>query len=237
MVTASYPGMLKFFVFCMVIMGWTHCSFAQTLTKGLIVDSLTMESIPGVHIIIRNPFRSAVSDAQGMFTISTHRGDTLRFSFLGYARTVAVIAGDEDILFVKMRDQSTLLNEIIIRDTPLFSDSKYIQSPTFSSMKPLQASSVPGSVNFAYFTKEEREKRKLVAKIRDLERVRAYIEIVTDPDIRYRIMTDNSLSEARYYELLAVFNQTRQDVMYSGNPAVILSSLFTYFEKSADAKK
>src|SRR5436190_12048532 len=123
MIPASYSGMLKHVAFCVVMLMGLHLhSFSQTLTKGLIVDSLTMESIPGVHIIIRNPFRSAVSDAQGMFAISTHRGDTLRFSFLGYTRAIAVIAGDEDILFVKMRDQSTLLQEIIVRDSPLFGD-------------------------------------------------------------------------------------------------------------------
>ena len=102
-------------------------------------------------------------------------------------------------------------------------------------MKPLEAAS--GSVNFAYFTKAEKEKRKLVAKIRDLERARTYIEIVTDPAIRHKIITDNSLTEARYYELLAMFNQSRQDVMYSGNPVLILSSLFAYFAKSAEIKK
>jgi hypothetical protein len=235
MIRASYPGMLKSAGFGMLIMGLCLQSFSQTLTRGIIVDSLTMESLPGVHITTRNPFRAAVSDAQGMFVISTRKGDTLSFSFLGYARAVAVIGGDEDILFVKMRDQSTLLQEILVRDSPLFGNSKYIQSPTLSTTRPLQASS--SGVNFAYFTKEEREKRKLVARIRDLERVRAYIEIVTDPDIKHRIMNDNSISEERYYELLAIFNQTRQDVMYSENPTIILSSLFTYFENFSGSKK
>jgi len=236
MIHASYSGMLKNIGFCgLLLAGLSVNSFSQTITKGLIVDSLTMESLPGVHIVVRNPFRSAVSDAQGIFAISTRIGDTLWFSFLGYARAVAVIAGNEDILFVKMRDQSTMLNELVVRDSPLFGDSKYIESPTFSTMKALEAGS--GSVNFAYFTKAEKEKRKLVARIRDLERARAYIEIVTDPDIRHKIINDNSITEARYYELLAIFNQTRQDVMYSENPALIISSLFTYFERSAAVKK
>jgi hypothetical protein len=235
MVPASYSGMLKCIGFCFGIIGLNLDSFSQTITKGLVVDSLTMESLPGVHIIVRNPFRSAVSDAQGIFAISTKRGDTLRFSFLGYGRAIAVITGEEDILFVKMQDQSTMLNELVVRDSPLFGDSRYIQSPTFSTMQPLRASS--SGVNFAYFTKEEKEKRKVVAKIRDLERARAYIEIVTDPDIRHKIMNDNSLTEQRYYDLLAIFNQTRQDVMYSGSPALILSALFSYFESSAESRK
>ena len=236
MSNASYSGMLKSIGFCgLILAGLSVNSFSQTITKGLIVDSLTMESLPGVHIVIRNPFRSAVSDAQGIFIISTRVGDTLRFSFLGYAKAVAVVAGDEDILFVKMRDQSTMLQELVVRDSPLFGDSKYIQSPTFSTIRSLEAAS--GGVNFAYFTKAEKEKRKLMARIRDLERARAYVEIVTDPDIRHKIINDNSLTEARYYELLAIFNQTRQDVMYSENPALIISSLFAYFERSAGVKK
>jgi hypothetical protein len=109
----------------------------------------------------------------------------------------------------------------------LHGTSRYIPS-MLSTIKPLAAS--PGGVNFAYFSKLEKEKRKLVAVIEELERARIYIEIVTDPDFRYNMMSKYNLSEDQFYELLAAFNQTHHEPIHSSNELLIMYTLYSYFE-------
>lgn len=224
----------KIYILIVVLLAASLIGNSQKLVKGIVVDSLSLENLTGVHIKVKHSHHAGVSDASGIFVILANPHDTLTFSFVGYAKATQRVNEEDEIMFVRMRDESILLKEITIHDSPLFGDKKYIESPTLSTTKPLQASS--SGVNFAYFSKMEKEKRKLVAIISELERARAYVEIVNDPDVREKIMNNYSISESRYYELLARFNQTHPDIMYSANSALILNSLFSYFENASDKK-
>ena len=224
----------KIYILSFVLHAASLIGNSQKLVKGIVVDSLSLENLTGVNIKVKHSHHAGVSDASGIFVILANPHDTLTFSFVGYAKATQRVNEEDEIMFVRMRDESILLKEITIHDSPLFGDKKYIESPTLSTTKPLQASS--SGVNFAYFSKMEKEKRKLVAIISELERARAYVEIVNDPDVREKIMNNYSISESRYYELLARFNQTHPDIMYSANSALILNSLFSYFENASDKK-
>ncbi len=213
-----------------VVIGMTFgvCVAQKKLVKGMVVDSLTLEALSGVHVLVRNSGMAAVSDQSGIFAIVAASNDTLTFSYVGYSRAIRTVDFNEEIMFVRLKNESLLLKEIVIRDTPLFGPSRYIHSPTLSTIKPLAASR--GGVNFAYFSKMEKEKRKLVAVIKELEAARMYIEIVTDPDFRYNMIRKYQLSEQRYYDLLAVFNQTHDAAIHSSNQSQILYALYEYFE-------
>ncbi len=207
----------------------TGMCFAQKkLIKGMVVDSTTLEALSGVHVLVRNSGMAAVTDQSGIYAVVAASNDTLTFSYVGYSRSVRTVDLNEEIMFVRLRSESFLLKEIVIRDSPLFGPSRYIHSPTLSTIKPLAAGS--GGVNFAYFSKMEKEKRKLVAVIKELEAARMYIEIVTDPDFKYNMMKKYQLSEQRYYDLLAVFNQTHDTAIHSSNQSQILYALYEYFE-------
>jgi hypothetical protein len=216
-----------FALMALLLTGLTGFS-QKKLVKGMVVDSLTLEGLPGVHVRIKNSELAAATDPSGIFAIVASEEDTLSFTSIGYARTLRTVDLAEEIMFVRLRSESLLLKEIVIHDTPLFGKSRYIQSPTLSTIRPLAASR--GGVNFAYFTKMEKEKRKLVAVISELEQARVYIEIVTDPDFRYNMMKKFDLTEDRYYELLAIFNQTHPEVIHSSNESKILYALHYHFE-------
>jgi len=204
------------------------CFAQKKLIKGMVVDSLTLEALSGVHVVVRNSGRTAITDPTGIYAVVASANDTLTFSYVGYLPAIRTVDLNEEIMFVRLRGESLLLKEIVIRDTPLFGTSRYIRSPTLSTIKPLAAS--PGGVNFAYFSKLEKEKRKLVAVIEELERARIYIEIVTDPNFRYNMIWKYNLSEDRFYELLAVFNQTHDEPIHSSNESLIMYALYSYFE-------
>lgn len=203
------------------------CFAQKKLIKGIVVDSLTLEGLSGVHVVVRNSGTIAVTDLSGIYAVVASANDTLTFSYVGYSPAIRIVDLNEEIMFVRLRSESLLLKEIVIRDTPLLGTSKYPHS-TLSTIKPLTASR--GGVNFAYFSKLEKEKRKLVAVIEELERARVYIEIVTDPDFRYNMMSKYKLSEDRFYELLAVFNQTHDEPIHSSNKSLIWYALYSYFE-------
>jgi hypothetical protein len=211
-----------------LVLVFAMCFAQKKLIKGMVVDSLTLDALSGVHVLVRNSGMAAVTDPSGIFAIVASSTDTITFSYVGYSRAVMPVDFNEEIMFVRLHDESLLLKEIIIRDTPLFGPSRYIRSPTLSTIKPLAAAR--GGVNFAYFSKLEKEKRKLVAVIAELEQARKYIEIVTDPDFRYGMMTKYKLSEEKYYDLLAVFNQTHDTAIHSSNESQILYALYEYFE-------
>ncbi len=196
----------------------------------MVVDSLTLNNLPGVHVKIKNTNRTAVSDLNGIFVIQIESKDTLIFSSVGYSKTELPVNIEDEIMFVRMHEESIMLKEIVIRDRAYHLKYNYFKSPTLSSTKPLPAA----GVNFGYFSKGEKEKRKLVAVMRDLERVRVYVEIVNDKGLREEIMEKYSISESRYYDLLAAFNQRNDELMHSANADLILSSLFFYFEHSSN---
>lgn len=197
------------------------CFAQKKLIKGMVVDSLTLEALSGANVVVRNSGTKAVTDASGIYSVVASANDTLTFSYVGYSQATMIVDLNEEIMFVRLRSESVLLNEIVIRDTPLLRSM-------LSTIKPLAAAS--GGVNFAYFTKSEKEKRKLVAVIEEFERARAYIEIITDPGFRDNIKSKYKLSEDRLYELLAVFNQTHEVPIHSSNKSLILYTLHSYFE-------
>src|SRR5258708_539632 len=221
----------KIYVLTVVLLSTTLSANAQKLIKGIVVDSVSLENLQGVHIKVKNSPRATFTDAKGIFILLVNTRDSLTFSYVGYAKVIAPVYDQDEIMFVQMHEQSTVLHEVVILDKPLLLE-KYIDSPTLRETRPLHAA----GINFSYLTKAEKEKRKLVEVTKELEQARIYVEIVTDPELKRQIMEKYSISEARFFELLAAFNENNRDVMYSANANIIFYSLYTYFENSLNKK-
>ncbi|CAN5552537.1 hypothetical protein BH10BAC4_BH10BAC4_11010 [soil metagenome] len=213
---------------------------SQKLIRGLVVDSLTLNNIPGVNVKVKKADRGTVSDVNGIFVIMVYPGDTLIFSSVGYTKSEMLAQPDEEIMFVRLHEESIMLKEVVIRDRSYQYIKKEIYSPTLTKTKPLKAGGAGGAgaaINFAYFSRQEKEKRKLVAVLQELERVKVYESIVNNPDFKYDIMEKYSLTESKYFELLAIFNQTQSSIIHSGDEVGILYSLHYYFNASSSSKK
>src|SRR5882724_1183775 len=96
------------------------CFAQKKLIKGMVVDSLTLEGLSGVHVLVRNSGMAAVTDPSGIYAVVASSTDTLTFSYVGYSRSVRTVDLNEEIMFVRLRSESFLLKEIVIHDTPLF---------------------------------------------------------------------------------------------------------------------
>lgn len=231
---------LKTYLTFLLLLSATTLSYSQKLIKGIVVDSASLNNLQGVNVKLKNSNRGTSTNASGIFTIVATEKDTLIFSFVGYARVVSPVYLEDETMFVRMHEESVILKEVVIKDRGFHINQKYVKSPTLTTTKPLKAAGFGSSggvgINFSYFSKLEKEKRKLVKVMAINEKVKAYIEIVNDPDVKSEIMERHSITEEKFYDLLAIYNETHKDVMYSSNSGLILNSLLSYYEK-ATAKK
>jgi hypothetical protein len=86
---SSYKAPILFIAILLVFS--TRLSLAQSiLSKGRILGQ-NMEVLEGVTIYNKNTSEKVNSDKQGIFSISTKKGDTLIFTFSKYSKDVRVI--------------------------------------------------------------------------------------------------------------------------------------------------
>jgi hypothetical protein len=212
-------------------------SYSQKIIKGMVVDSVTLNSLQGVNVKIKHSNRGTSTNANGVFTIVANETDTLLFSIIGYTKAELPIYIEDETMFVRMHEESVLLKEIIVKDQGFHINQKFAKSPTLTTTKPLKASTSGGiGVNFSYFSKLEKEKRKLVKIMAENEKVKIYLDVVNDPDLKYEIMERHAITEEKFYELLALYNESHKDVMYSSNSGLILNSLLSYYENATGKK-
>lgn len=202
---------------------------AQTLYRGIVVDSVTLASVVDVHISIKHGNRGTVTNSSGSFLISAKPSDTLLFSAIGYHSVELPLMFEEDALFILLREDRLLLNEITIRSTRLYPNP--IADRTKAPPRTLSLVSAFGSP-FDYFWKLEREKRKLTRVIEENNRTQTFRQVITDPDVKTILMEDHDVDEDTYYKLIEQFNLKHPAVHYFTDPDAIMEALHGFFEKS-----
>lgn len=207
---------------------------AQKILKGIVVDSITLNAVPSASVRVKGTTRGTITNVNGVFSIKVAGNDTLIFTSVGYDELHLPIYMDDEVMFVKLTQHVTMLKEVTIIGRPeaekkeLPSLKLRSKSTPFSGATP--SSGFGASVNLAYFSKEEKEKRKLVRINRELAQTQTYAEIVTNPQIKSEIQSRFSLSDSTYYSILTHFNERHQEVTHSGKQGEILAALFSFFE-------
>lgn len=87
-------------------------TFGQTKLSGTVTDE-NKQPIPGVTIKISGTEKGTVTDVDGHYFISAEKGQTLVYSFVGYATTNVVIT-DKTVINVSMLGDSKTLNEVVV---------------------------------------------------------------------------------------------------------------------------
>ncbi|MFM8914124.1 MAG: carboxypeptidase-like regulatory domain-containing protein [Flammeovirgaceae bacterium] len=219
-----------------VVFATWHCAYGQKFIKGIVVDSATLTNLAGVHVLVKGTNRATSTNNNGVFTVLATEKDTLIFTYVGYAREKLAVHLEDETMFVRMREESILLKEVVVKDRFMLLNERYIKSPTLQSSKPLKAAgfSQQGGVgvNFSYFSKQEKEKRKLGKIMAENEMVRVYMEMTNDSDLKDEIMARFKIDEDQFYDLLAIYNEKHKDIMYSSNSGLILNSLLSYYQEA-----
>jgi len=220
--------MLKFvslFILGFVI---TQTTSAQNLYSGMVVDSVTLQGIPLVHVTNKRNQTTVTTNENGIFKIKALAADTLIFSSVGYQTIVLPLLYEEDVLFIRLRESFQLLQELTIKATRLYPgniEDRTREAPR-KPMEPFQAAQSP----FTYFSKTEREKRKIFRYIEESNKTQVFVQVITNPEVKKILMDAYELTEDEYYDGLAKFNFTYKDMQYATNPDDIMEALHGFFQ-------
>ena len=86
--------------------------FAQTTVSGTVTDE-NNTPIPGANVIVVNTTRGVQTDFDGNYSIEVSSGESLRFSYIGYASQTFAITGQQT-LNVVLSEDTALLDEVVV---------------------------------------------------------------------------------------------------------------------------
>ncbi len=96
--------------------------------SGVIMTSDSLRGIPYAHIIIKNVGRGTISNYEGFFSFVAAKGDSIRFSCIGYEVQIFVIPGEletDRYSVIQLMTRDTFhLPETIIYPWPTLNNSK-----------------------------------------------------------------------------------------------------------------
>jgi len=208
-------------------------SFSQKLFSGIVIDSASFEELPGVVVHVKHSERWTITSTTGHFRILANQQDTLTFTMLGYHDMELPLFFEEDVMLLRISEQVRILDEVTIRATRLYPNE--ILNRT--KVAPKKMSGLDGfAAPFDYFSRLEKEKRKLARIVEENNRTQTYVQVITDPVVKEIIMKAYDLRELTYYEYLSVFNQRHPAISYSNDPEEIMEALHAFF-LSATSKK
>lgn len=220
--------MLKIVAVSAVLLVLSLDVFSQKTTRVIVIDSLSFEALPAVFVRVKNTNTSFLVEPTGIFTLKTKTTDTLLISHIGYYETIVPLIFEEDAILVRLQPKITLLDEVVITSRRLYPNEL---RPRVS--KTPITRTVMGSLHqpWEYFNKREKEKRKLVKLMQEHDRIKTFMEVITDPSIKEELMEDYSVEEALYYDILVKFNRQKFPVIYSNDSDKIIEALHTFFER------
>jgi hypothetical protein len=201
---------------------------AQKMTHGIVVDSVSLTALQGVHVKVKNSDRGTSTNSKGEFYIATQPTDTLLLTRIGYNDLAVPLLFEEEDILIRLKERVRLLKEITITATRLRASEIVRATRTMPrKMSTADAFSSP----WDYFTRGEKDKRKATKLINENNRIRTYVEVIHDQLVREEIMDELNISETEYYVTLAAFNKQSQDVLYSTDRQEIITSLKTFFRQ------
>jgi hypothetical protein len=203
-------------------------AFAQRITHGIVVDSLTIGPLQGVHVKIKGSNKGTVTDAKGEFYIPAQRADTITLSRVGYVDLTIPLFFEEEDIMIRMKERVRMLKEITISGTRL-SDGEVTR--TTRTMPRKMSTADAFSSPWDYFTRGQKDRRKTTKLINENNRIRTYVSVVYDQLLREEIMDAHGLSETEYYNILAAFNSQSRDVLYSTDEYEIIDALKSFFRQ------
>ncbi len=113
-------------IFLLIFSGFTlHAQERETgavLLTGMVLDADTRSPMPYVGVQVKNTVYGTASDINGYFSIFISAGDTLTFSYIGYAEArfimPAKLSQENYSLIQLMRQETILLSEVVIFPWP-----------------------------------------------------------------------------------------------------------------------
>jgi hypothetical protein len=110
---------VRFLIFLLLVLVGS-VAYGQKFYRGIVVDSASLVNLPGVHITIKNTNKGVATNASGGFLISAKPIDTLVFTAVGYHALELPLMFEEDALFILLRENRIMLQEVTIKSHRLY---------------------------------------------------------------------------------------------------------------------
>jgi len=98
---------------CWLLLFIAGSALAQTKFSGKVTDEKTGNPLPGVTVAVKNSGRGTATDPGGAFSLQAKKGETLVFSFVGYAQK-EVLLGDASNVTVILSEKVGSLDEVVV---------------------------------------------------------------------------------------------------------------------------
>jgi len=218
----------------LIVLGCFKSTYSQQVFRGIVVDSATMAGLQSVHIKKKNSPEGTTTDSRGMFVMKALPTDTLLFTLVGYKPLLIPLLFEEETLIIRLPENISLLKEITITANRLGGHTIVRSQRTIPRVLP---DADPTTTPFDYFSKWQRERRKLVKLIRENDRTITYLQVVSDPEVREEIIEEYAINEREYYALLAEFNKQSEALQYNTNHEVIKKALVKFIMENIEKKR
>jgi hypothetical protein len=204
----------------------TFQAHAQIVIHAMVVDSVTLDPLPGTSIKLKRSKQGTATDANGFFTMISPTYDTLILSRIGYQTQKYPLLSSEQDVMILLREEVSMLKEVVVN---FYSEEKVMHSAP-RHVRTLTVGDAFQSP-FTYFSKTEKEKRMLVRLQAEQQKVQVFLDLVTRPQFKAEIMETFSITEESYYDLLAKFNIENKAAQYLQVESEIKKHITAFFER------
>ncbi len=172
-------------------------------------------ALRGVHVFSKKHHAGLITDKRGFFHLKTYPDDTLVISHISFISEKLYLSGFKESsvsVVITMKPKIFMLKELTIYADTI---AKYLYrkkgTPIVLSPPPVKPDiDVPiGSTNYgplSHFSKEAKEKRRLLAIYQNEQKDRIYNKTITSDSVRNVFMDRYGLTRKEYDRFLIFFN-------------------------------
>lgn len=135
-------------IFALLLAFSMQFSFAQekTITGTITENGLPL---PGVSVAVKGTTRGTQTDFDGKYSIKASQGESLVFSYVGFA-TQTIVVGGSNSVNVTMQEDSTTLNTVEVVSTGY--DRTRTQASTTSAITTISSKTIENRPNASFLT-------------------------------------------------------------------------------------
>ncbi len=213
---------------------------AQLTISGITRDSITLEPVPYVSIQIAHK-GYVTSNIEGKFSFTCQIGDSSIFTHMGYRKKIQIHFRNEISLSVLMGEFAHLLKSVTVIDNfkpqgkDKWKDAIYQIQPfeerVNTDLNGVSFFGPSGSISgpISYFSKYEKDRRKLVKVKEELAATETYREVLASDVVKQDLMKMFSISEAEYYKKIEKFNIQYPHAAHIKDRQEVINRLIQFF--------
>lgn len=227
-----------FFVIFLLLGANPTTSSAQTskekvLVQGIVINGENDEQLTGVHIFAKEAHVGAVSNQKGLFRLVATHHDTLVITMMGFERQFIPLNYFKENpidLLISMDIRTIELPGLTISADP---EIDYLMRSGKNPWKIYKYKppadhpelDVPaGSLQYgplSRWSKEAKEKRKLLRVLAEDQQYKTYIQTVTSDSVRQQFMYMYDITAPQYNDFIIYFNTVHPNLIQRKPEAIV----------------